>query len=85
MIDDPFAQLAEQPVPPPPSDLERHVHQRVNRWLLGSHLLEMAARAAPFAIGHLARGFVAAVSFTATGKFGQEPPPAGEKKPPGGE
>ncbi len=79
MIDELFARLAEQPVPPPPGNLASDVHQRVNRWLLGSHLLELATRAAPFALGHLARSFVGAVCFTATGKFVTEARSGGEK------
>lgn len=81
MMDDLFSQLANSPVPPPPRNLERDVHQRVNRWLLGSHLLEVVTRAAPFALGHLANGFLAVGRFTATGKFAPDPPPGGKKPP----
>lgn len=69
MDNDWLAQLSQQAVPPPPASLERNVHQRVNRWLLGTHALELATRAAPEAVGQLAVAFAALARFTLTGKF----------------
>ncbi len=47
-----FERLAEQDVPPVPSNLDRQVHDRVNVSLLGVHLMEFAFQVLPFAFLH---------------------------------
>ena len=51
---DPLEQLAHNEVPPVPEHFERRLHQRVNRQLLATHLLDLLLRGLPFAVQHFA-------------------------------
>lgn len=69
MTDDPLARLATHDVPPLPEDFDSRVHERVNDALLGTHLVELVLRAAPWALFELARAGVGALLFTLTGSY----------------
>lgn len=73
MAADLFQRLAEQPVPPVPTDLERQIHERVNYWLLAAHLAEFVLRAAPEAARHLIQALFAWGEYTLTGRWPEEP------------
>jgi hypothetical protein len=45
--------LADHAVPPVPAELNRRVHQRLNRVLLAGHLLDLAVGCVPFVMSHL--------------------------------
>jgi hypothetical protein len=64
-----FERLSELDVPPPPANLDRAIHQRVNRSLMAQHLVDFALRAIPLAIFELARAVLAAMLFTLKGRF----------------
>ena len=61
--------LAEREVPPVPADLNRRVHERLNRALLVSHLLDLTLGGLPYLAVHFCRavGYLLVVSFT--GRF----------------
>ena len=61
--------LAEHEVPPVPADLNRRVHERLNRGLLVSHLVDLTLGGLPFLAVHFCRavGHLLFVSFT--GRF----------------
>ena len=69
MTDNMLQHLSDLVVPPPPEDLDQHVHQRLNFWLLGWHLLDLALRGLPFALIHFSRSLTACLFFTLSGKF----------------
>ncbi len=72
MASDLFERLADVPVPPAPSTLERAVHERINQRLLIGQLLDLATRGFGFAMLHLARAFAELLRLTVTGKFESE-------------
>ncbi|MGC3971809.1 MAG: hypothetical protein QM775_32045 [Pirellulales bacterium] len=72
MMDDLFEQLAEVRVPPPPKNLERRVHRRLNRWIVTLHVAEFVLRVVPYAAKHLLTAIAGGAKFSATGKF-EEP------------
>jgi hypothetical protein len=61
--------LAEREVPPVPADLNRQVHERLNRALLVSHLIDLTLGGLPYLAVHILRavGHLLLVSFT--GRF----------------
>jgi len=61
--------LAEREVPPVPADLNRRVHERLNRALLVSHLIDLTLGGLPYLAVHFCRavGHLFVVSFT--GRF----------------
>ena len=61
--------LAEHGVPPVPAELDERVHQRLNRALLGAHLVDLALGALPYLAGHLFRGVMHLIGSTFTGRF----------------
>jgi hypothetical protein len=61
-------ELAEWEVPPPPVELDREVHHRLNRWLLAQQLIDLACCALPYALVHFARGVWALMALTLTGR-----------------
>jgi hypothetical protein len=75
MTHDPFAQLAEAAVPPPPADFDRSVHQRLNRTLAVGQLTEFACIALPCALAEFARALAAAAVYSSSGRY----PAAAEK------
>jgi hypothetical protein len=72
MASDLFEQLADLPVPPAPSTLDRAIHKRINQRLLVGHFLDFATRGLGFALVHLARAFAELIRLTVTGKFESE-------------
>ncbi len=69
MSTDLFDQLAESPVPPPPAEFDRSVHERLNRALTIGHVVDFAVRAIPFACVEFFRAIGGLIGFTATGNF----------------
>lgn len=69
MSSDLFERLAHSPVPPPPAEFERGVHERVNRALVMGQVLEFAVLAIPFACWHLLKAVGGWVVLTASGEF----------------
>jgi hypothetical protein len=61
--------LAEHDVPPVPVELNERVHQRLNRALLGAHLVDLALGAVPYLAVHFLRGVAHLIGSTFTGKF----------------
>ncbi len=71
MSHDLFDQLAERdvPPPPPPPEFNRELHERVNRSLLASQLIDLALGALPWAIFQMLRPLGGWMRLTTTGKF----------------
>lgn len=67
-----FEQLAEMRVPPPPKNLVRRVHRRLNRWLLALHLVEFVLQVVPYAAGHFIRAVWGWLLLTISGKYGEK-------------
>lgn len=67
-----FEQLAEVRVPPPPKNLERRVHRRLNRWIVTLHFAEFVLRTVPYAAGHFLRGVAGWLRFTLEGKHSEK-------------
>jgi len=61
--------LAAREVPPVPADLNRQVHERLNRALLASHLLDLALDGLPYLAIHFCRSIVDFLKFTFRGRF----------------
>jgi len=61
--------LAEHDVPPVPAELNERVHQRLNRALLGAHLVDLALGGVPYVAIHFLRGVGHLIGSTLTGKF----------------
>ncbi len=55
MSSDLFSDLAEEEVPPLPTDLMPQVHERLNGMLLYSHLCDFVISALPFAVMHFSK------------------------------
>jgi hypothetical protein len=69
-------ELAAQSVPPPPADLDRRVHERVNRLLVAAHFADLALRGVGVAFWHFASPVLHALVLTVTGRpWPQRPPP----------
>lgn len=62
-------QLAECAVPPAPAELDRRVHERLNRALLAAHLLDLVVGAVPYATGHFLRAVGDLLKVTLTGRL----------------
>ena len=62
-------QLGEVSVPPPPANLNDDVHQQLNSQLLMSQVWEFAICVLPVSCVLFARGLVALLMFTLTGRF----------------
>lgn len=73
MASDLFDQLAESDVPPAPPQLERGVHQRLNKALLFQHLWDLVLCGVPYLIGQVAPAWVAAVKYTISGRYPKRP------------
>lgn len=66
-----FEQLADREVPPVPENLDREVHRRVNKVLLGLHVAEFVFKVSTFALAHFGRAVLELLIFTFTGRFGR--------------
>ena len=64
-----FDRLADLEVPPPPPQFDKQLHERVNRSLVVSQMVDLAVRGLPWAMLHFARAFVGFVAFTLTGRY----------------
>jgi len=64
-----FDRLAELEVPPPPAQFDTQLHDRVNRSLVTSQILDLATHGLPWALGHFARALVGLILFTLTGSY----------------
>ncbi len=86
MPTDPWEQLAQTPVPPPPVEFDRGVHERINVWLVVGQLADFVVRALPYGMYHFARGLLGAIVFSLSGRFPLEQKPldpkADNKQPP---
>ena len=61
--------LAERDVPGVPADLNRRVHQRLNRALLISHLIDLTLAGLPYLTIHFCHSIGHFLKFTLTGRF----------------
>jgi len=73
MATDRFDQLAESDVPPAPPQLERTVHQRLNRALLAQHLWDFVLGAMPWLVAQIVPAMVAVVWVTLFGRYPKRP------------
>ena len=62
-------QLAELEVRDPPPQFDRSLHDRVNRWLLVQHLVDLFLGAIPWAMMHFLGAVIGFVRLSATGRF----------------
>lgn len=61
--------LAEREVPPVPADLNRRVHERLNRALLISHLADLTLGCLPCLAVHFCRAVGHLLMMSFTGRF----------------
>lgn len=76
MSGDLFERLVEKDVPPVPENLERQVHVRLNRILVGVHVAEFVFQVLPHAAVHFLKAMGEACLFTLSGRY------SGERTPP---
>lgn len=62
-------QLTQTEVPPPPADIDRQVHRRLNQWLLVAQTADLVVRAFGYAAVHLISAIIGAVQLTLTGSY----------------
>jgi hypothetical protein len=65
--------LADLEVPPPPVQFDRQLHQRVNRTLVVSQFVDLAASGLPWALLHFGRALIGLILFTVTGRYEKDP------------
>jgi hypothetical protein len=65
--------LADLEVPPPPAQFDRQLHQRVNRSLVVSQFVDLAASGLPWALLHFGRALIGLIIFTVTGRYEKNP------------
>ena len=70
MATDFLERLAEAEVPPPPNELAREVHGRLNRVLLAVHLVDLALRGTVYALAQFVRPVAHLIALTLTGRPG---------------
>lgn len=68
MSNDLFERLAELEVPPAPAELDRQVHQRVNRLLLTTHLADLALVGLGYAFLQFTRPLLDLIVLSITGR-----------------
>lgn len=73
MSTDLFERLAETDVPPVPAELDRAVHERLNRALVVGQVLDFAVRAIPYACFHFAKAVGGWIVLTVSGEFPKQP------------
>ena len=61
--------LAEHDVPPVPDEFSEQIHQRLNRALLATHLIDLAVGGVPYLAMHFLRGVGHLITATVTGRF----------------
>lgn len=71
MTQDLFELLAEPEVPPVPEALNRGIHRRLNKALVGLHVAEFVLKASTFALAHFGRAVLELLIFTFSGRFGR--------------
>ncbi len=66
-------QLAELPLPPPPSQpaFDRSVHERINNRLIVSQVIDLCLRGFGYALWHFGRATFATIRYTFTGKYAE--------------
>jgi hypothetical protein len=64
-----FEELAENEIPPLPTDFGQRVHQRVNRALVALQILDLLWRGLPLAFVLFGRAAIGFLAYTLTGKF----------------
>jgi hypothetical protein len=64
-----FEQLAELEVPPPPVQFDKQLHERVNRSLVVSQMVDLAFKGFPWALLHFSRAFVGFITLTLIGRY----------------
>jgi hypothetical protein len=62
-------ELTHAEVPPPPLNMQRGVHERLNHWLTTGQLIELVVHAFAYAAYHFAPAVAGAVLCSLTGKF----------------
>ena len=62
-------ELTRAEVPPPPLDMQRGVHERLNHWLATGQVLELVLHAFAYAAYHFAPAVVGLIVYSLTGKF----------------
>lgn len=62
-------QLAETTVPPLPADFDRSVHQRLNRTLFVSQLVDFVGVAMPCGLAEFVQAVAAAAVYTSLGRY----------------
>jgi hypothetical protein len=68
-----FDQLAASEVPPPPTEFERRVHDRLNRALLIQQLADFAVGAVPWVIFHSCGAIWGMIHYTVFGRYPRGP------------
>ena len=68
-----FERLAESEVPPPPVQFDTQLHERVNRTLVGTQLVDLLLCGLPWACLHFARAVMGLIAFTLTGRYENNP------------
>lgn len=79
-MNDPFEQLSELEIAPPPPAFDRQLHARLNRALTFQHLLDWIVGALPWALLGFAQSLAGFAVYTFAGRRGRDGGP--EKKPP---
>jgi hypothetical protein len=64
-----FERLADLEVPPPPIQFGKQLHERVNRSLVASQMVDLAVKGLPWALLHFARALVGLIALTVTGRY----------------
>ncbi|MBI3838895.1 MAG: hypothetical protein HY288_13310 [Planctomycetia bacterium] len=64
-----FERLAESEVPPPPAQFDTQLHDRVNRRLIETQVVDLILCGLPWAFLHFARALVGLIAFTLTGRY----------------
>jgi len=68
-LDDLLTQWVEHDVPPVPKQFDQRLHDRVNRVLLATHVLDLVLKGFPYAIGHFAQAVGGLIFLTLSGRF----------------
>ena len=62
-------QLADVEVPPPPAAFDSKLHDKVNRALLISQIIDLFTSALPWAVVQFSQAFAGLVIFSVTGQY----------------